>query len=62
VNHQRLIFAVWLGVAVLNFVWANLRLWHTRRVLGQTQREVSTLADRRVPAAAPDISISRIAS
>jgi hypothetical protein len=62
VNHQSMIYAVWLGVAVLAFVWANLHLWHTRRLLGQTQREVSSLADRRVPAAATDTSISRVAS
>jgi hypothetical protein len=62
VNHQGLIFAIWLGMAVLALIWGNLYQWHTRRVLSQTQHEVSSLADRRVPTAAPDISISRIAS
>ena len=61
-NHQGTIYGVWLGMALLAFVWANLYLWRTRRLLGQRQREVSSLADRRVPAAAAEAAISRIAS
>ena len=63
VNHQSVIFAVWLGIAVLALVAANLYQWHTRRLLSRSRREVSSLADRRVPTTvAVDGSISRIAS
>jgi hypothetical protein len=62
VNHQSMIYAVWLGVALLAFVWANLHLWRTRRLLGQTQKEVTSLAARRSPAAATKASIARVAS
>jgi hypothetical protein len=61
-NHHSMIYAVWLGMAALAFVWANLHLWHTRRLLGQTQRGVSSLAQRRVPRAATETSISHVAS
>jgi hypothetical protein len=63
VNHQSVIFAVWLGIAVLALVAANLYQWHTRGLLSRSRREVSSLADRRLPpAVAVDSSISRIAS
>ena len=62
-SHQSVIFAVWLGIAVFALVAANLYQWHSRRLLSQSQRDVSSLADRRLPtAAAVDGSISRIAS
>jgi hypothetical protein len=63
VSHQSVIFAVWLGIAVLALVAANLYQWHTRRLLSQSRREVRLLADRRLPAAvAANRSTSRIAS
>ena len=63
VSHQSVIFAVWMGVAVFALVAANLYQWHSRRLLSQSQRDVSSLADRRLPTAeAVDGSISRIAS
>jgi hypothetical protein len=62
VNHQSMIYAVWLGMALLAFVWANFHLWHTRRLLGQAQREVTSLAERHVPAAAKGALVSRVAS
>ena len=63
VNHQSVIFAVWLGIGVLALVAANLYQWHSRRLLSQSRRDVSSLADRRLPTAvAVDPSISRIAS
>jgi hypothetical protein len=30
--------AVWLGIAVLALVWANLGLWRARRVLSQSRQ------------------------
>jgi hypothetical protein len=31
--------AVWLGIAVLALVWANLGIWRARRVLSQSRQE-----------------------
>jgi hypothetical protein len=30
---------VWLGIAVLALVWANLGLWRARRVLSQSRQD-----------------------
>lgn len=55
--------ADWLGIAVFALVAANLYQWHSRRLLSQSRRDISSLADRRLPTAvAVDPSISRIAS
>jgi hypothetical protein len=32
-------FGVWLGVGGLVVIWANLHLWHTRRVLNQLSQD-----------------------
>jgi hypothetical protein len=37
VTHQVVEFVVWLGIAVLGVIWANLSLWHARRLLSQSQ-------------------------
>jgi hypothetical protein len=39
VDHQSVTFVVWLGVAVLALVWAQLSLWRTRRLLAQVRQE-----------------------
>lgn len=62
-SHQSVIFAVWLGVAVLALVAANLYQWHSRRLLSRSRRDVSALPDRHLPiGASSDLTISRIAS
>lgn len=34
VMDQNVAFVVWLGIPVLTLVWAQVSLWHRRRVLG----------------------------
>lgn len=48
VNHQTVELGVWLGIAVLALIWANLSLWRARRVLSRARQnnlvqEISTL-------------------
>ena len=55
-NHQSVEFVVWLGIAVLALIWANLSLWHARRVLSDAHQntdvqEVGLVPAVRVPAA-----------
>ena len=38
-NHQSVEFVVWLGIAVLALIWANLSLWHARRVLSDSHQD-----------------------
>jgi len=40
VNYQTLELSVWLGIAVLALIWANLSLWHARRLLNQLHQDV----------------------
>ena len=62
-SHQSVIFAVWLGIAALALVGANLYQWRARHLLSRSQREVSSLADRRLPTpVAVERAISQIAS
>jgi hypothetical protein len=35
VNYQSIELFVWIGIATLAFICANLSLWHARRVLSQ---------------------------
>jgi len=37
VNHQSVVFAVWLGIAVVALVWANLYQMRTRRLLNRPE-------------------------
>jgi len=30
---------VWLGIAMLALIWANLHLWHARRLLSRLQQD-----------------------
>jgi hypothetical protein len=39
VNHQSLELGVWLGIAVLALIWANLHLWRARRLLSRFQQD-----------------------
>ena len=55
-NHQSVEFVVWLGIAVLALIWANLSLWHARRVLSDAHQntdvqEVGLVPAVRVPSA-----------
>ena len=38
-NHQSVEFVVWLGIAVLTLIWANLSLWRARRVLSDSHQD-----------------------
>jgi hypothetical protein len=38
VDHQNLTFALWLGIALLALVWANLSLWRRRRALNRVRQ------------------------
>jgi hypothetical protein len=40
VNHQRLELGVWLGIAMLALIWANLHLWRARRALSRLRQDV----------------------
>lgn len=51
---QGMELAVWIGMAALAFVWGNLHVWHTRRVLKRLRQEVATQTTRMPPAAAAE--------
>lgn len=55
VDPQSLTFAVWLGLAVSALVWANLALWHTRRVLARISQDhcVTQVRFMQAPTVAP---------
>jgi hypothetical protein len=38
VMDQNVAFVVWAGIAVLALAWAQVSLWHLRRVLSQPRR------------------------
>ena len=38
-NRQSVVFAVWLGIAVVALVCGNLYQWHTRRLLNGHQQD-----------------------
>jgi hypothetical protein len=40
VNHQSVELGVWLGIAMLALIWANLHLWRARRALGRLRQDV----------------------
>jgi hypothetical protein len=48
---QGLELSVWIGIAGLALVWANLHLWHTGRVLNRPSQAASVPEVRPVPAA-----------
>jgi hypothetical protein len=48
--NQGLELSVWLGIAGLALVWANLHLWHTRRVLNGPRQTAGVPEDKVVPA------------
>jgi hypothetical protein len=59
--------AVWLGIAVLALIWANLGLWHARRVLGQSRQEalvpdLMLVPDAGVPAVVTEAASPALAS
>jgi hypothetical protein len=39
VNQQIMELGVWLGIAVLALIWANLHLWRARRLLSRPQQD-----------------------
>jgi hypothetical protein len=39
-------FGMWLGVGGLVVIWANLHLWHTRRVLNRLSQDSGIPEDR----------------
>lgn len=46
---QGLEFSVWLGVAVVALIWANLLLWRTRHTLKQMRQDLGVPDGRLVP-------------
>jgi hypothetical protein len=65
-NHQGVEFVVWLGIAVLALIWANLSLWHARRVLSDAHQntdvqEIGLMPAVRVPSAVTQPASSVIA-
>jgi hypothetical protein len=48
---QGLELSVWIGIAGLALVWANVYLWHTGRVLNRPSQAASVPEVRPVPAA-----------
>lgn len=61
-NYQSMELGVWLGIAVLAPIWANLHLWHARRLLSRLQQDdgapegtlsSSAVADKTSPVNAP---------
>jgi len=51
---------VWLGIAVLALIWANLYLWRTRRVLNRLRQELGVPEGRLVPAATVTQMVSAV--
>jgi hypothetical protein len=65
-NHQSVEFVVWLGIAVLALIWANLSLWHARRILTDSHQhtdvqEVRLKSAVRVPSVVTQPASSVIA-
>lgn len=56
-NHQSVVFAVWLGIAVLALVWAYLYQWHTRRLLDRPQQSIG-VQQVRAPAKVAELAHS----
>jgi hypothetical protein len=62
VDHLNVKTAVWLGIAVLALVWANLQIWRTRRVLSQAQHDHSVTQIGFTPTTVDELMNSAIAS
>jgi hypothetical protein len=45
--------SVWIGIAGLALVWANVHLWHTGRVLNRPRQGTHVPEVRLAPAAVP---------
>jgi hypothetical protein len=58
VNHQTVEYCVWLGVAVLGFIWANIDLWRRGRALTQIQQDRSAGKGAYVPPGAAKMANS----
>ena len=54
-------FGVWIGIAVLALIWANLQLWHTRRVLKRLRQDLGVPKGRLRPAAVAEMVSSVMA-
>jgi hypothetical protein len=59
---QGIAFSVWLGVAVLALIGAQVILWHTRRVLRRLRTDLGVPKGRLIPAAAAKVDASVIAA
>lgn len=55
---QQIALSVWLGVAVLALIGAQLILWRTRRVLKRRRVDLGVQRGRPIPAAAAKIDTS----
>ena len=53
-NHQTLELSVWLGMAVLALICAELSLWRVRRLLNRLHQGVHVSQGRLVPSALAD--------
>lgn len=50
---QVLVIGFWLGIAGVALLWANLHLWHTRRVLNQLRQDLGVRDGRLMPISEP---------
>jgi hypothetical protein len=61
VNYQSVRFVVWLGIAVLAVIWANLNLWLAPRLLKRLRQDDGAPEDTLSSSAAADKTSSVIA-
>jgi hypothetical protein len=61
-NHQSVEFVVWLGIAVLALIWANLSLWRARRVLSDAHQDTDVQEIGLVPAVRVPSAVAQPAS
>ena len=39
VDYQSVTYGFWVGIAVVALIWANLKIWRTRRALDRLQQD-----------------------
>ena len=62
-DHQNLLFVVWLGIAVPALVWGEMSVWHTRRLLRQAHPKDGATHIQLVPVpVAESTTISEVTS
>lgn len=61
-NHQSVELVVWLGIAVLALIGANLSLWHTRRILSDPHQDTDVQEIGLVPAVRVPSDVTQLVS